>query len=189
MQVFLGLPWALTYASARVAHNQLRMSRSAQRRRQEEDAEAREATLAPLRAEREMLIPAAALRIDELNFQHLTRGKRKRAAPRPVAELCRAQRPSPSVAARRAPYDGAVSAEPISLSVQRAGDETERLIAHLSRALAEEAQVTQPGPVPFEGTRVTVNFNDGRPRADAEQRVREVLNGERDDWPGFLRFD
>lgn len=53
MQVFLGLPWALTSASARVAHNQLRMSRAARQRRQSEDTEAREGTLAPLREELE----------------------------------------------------------------------------------------------------------------------------------------
>lgn len=60
MQVFLGLPWALTAASARVAHNQLRMSRSARRRRREDDAEVREAALAPLRAELETAHQALA---------------------------------------------------------------------------------------------------------------------------------
>lgn len=53
IQVFLGLPWALTHASARVASNQLRMSRSAHQRREREDTQAREATLAPLRQELE----------------------------------------------------------------------------------------------------------------------------------------
>ena len=53
MQLFLGLPWALTHASARVASNSLRMSRSAHQRRQMEDTQAREATLAPLRQELE----------------------------------------------------------------------------------------------------------------------------------------
>jgi len=53
MQLFLGLPWALTHASARVASNSLRMSRSAHQRRQMEDTQAREVTLAPLRQELE----------------------------------------------------------------------------------------------------------------------------------------
>lgn len=51
MQVFLGLPWALTAATARVARNDLRMRRSAQSRRQADDVAAREAALEPVRAE------------------------------------------------------------------------------------------------------------------------------------------
>ena len=51
MQVFLGLPWARTAASARVARNELRMRRSAKSRRRAEDAAARESALAPLRKE------------------------------------------------------------------------------------------------------------------------------------------
>jgi hypothetical protein len=51
MQVFLGLPWALTAATARVALNELRMRRSAKSRRQAEDARARELVLEPVRAE------------------------------------------------------------------------------------------------------------------------------------------
>lgn len=53
MQVFLGLPWALTAATARVANNQLTMQRSALRRRREEDEAARGEALEPLRAELE----------------------------------------------------------------------------------------------------------------------------------------
>jgi hypothetical protein len=51
MQVFLGLPWALTAATARVARNELRMRRSAKNRRQAEDARAREVLLVPVREE------------------------------------------------------------------------------------------------------------------------------------------
>lgn len=53
MQVFLGLPWALTVATARVAGNEVQMRRSARDRRAAEDRRAKEALLAPLRAELE----------------------------------------------------------------------------------------------------------------------------------------
>ena len=49
MQVFLGLPWSHTAASARVALNELGMRASAQRRRAEEDQEARDKALEPTR--------------------------------------------------------------------------------------------------------------------------------------------
>jgi hypothetical protein len=51
MQVILGLPWAQTAATARVARNGLRMKRSARRRRVKEDEAAREHSLEPVRAE------------------------------------------------------------------------------------------------------------------------------------------
>lgn len=51
IQVFLGLPWARTAATARVARNGLRMERSARRRRQADDREARDRLLQPLRDE------------------------------------------------------------------------------------------------------------------------------------------
>jgi hypothetical protein len=87
------------------------------------------------------------------------------------------------------PWEGEnVSAGPLTLSMRRADDDAERLVAHLGRALAEEAQVTQPGPVLFEGTQVTVTFIDGRSREAAKQRVLEALNTESSDWPEFLRF-
>lgn len=53
MQVFLGLPWALTVATVRVAVNEVHMKRSARDRRAAEDRNAREAAMAPLRAELE----------------------------------------------------------------------------------------------------------------------------------------
>jgi hypothetical protein len=53
MQVFLGLPWAQTAATARVARNGLRMERSARQRRRAEDETAREQTFQPLRDELE----------------------------------------------------------------------------------------------------------------------------------------
>jgi hypothetical protein len=49
MQVFLGLPWSQTQASARVALNEVQMRMSAGIRRVAEDEEAREAVLAPTR--------------------------------------------------------------------------------------------------------------------------------------------
>ena len=49
MQVFLGLPWALTYATSRVALNMVRRELSAGRRRSQEDARAREREREPLR--------------------------------------------------------------------------------------------------------------------------------------------
>lgn len=59
MQVFLGLPWSHTAASARVAFNELQMREAARRRRVEEDQRARDDALAPVReklatAEREL---------------------------------------------------------------------------------------------------------------------------------------
>jgi hypothetical protein len=49
MQVFLGLPWSQTQASARVALNEVQMRVSAHPRRAAEDEEARERALAPSR--------------------------------------------------------------------------------------------------------------------------------------------
>jgi len=51
MQVFLGLPWAQTVATTRVARNGLKMEQSARRRRKTEDDAAREVALAPIREE------------------------------------------------------------------------------------------------------------------------------------------
>lgn len=62
MQVFLGLPWAQTAATARVARNGLRMERSARGRRRADDERARERALQPSRDELE----AARRALDEL---------------------------------------------------------------------------------------------------------------------------
>ena len=60
MQVFLGLPWALTHATSRVALNIVRRDLSAGRRRRGDDARAREREREPLR--RQLVEAQGALR-------------------------------------------------------------------------------------------------------------------------------
>jgi hypothetical protein len=77
---------------------------------------------------------------------------------------------------------------PTTLVVLRPGEDTQRLVTHLQRELAEEAQVLAPELPPVVDTPIAVKFRDGRRRMDAALRIREVLDRARSDWPEFLVF-
>ncbi len=118
MQVFLGLPWALTAATARVALATVRRDLNAARRRGRDDAAAREGARAPL----EERLAAARASYDELT---------RRAAP-PSAEdadarVSRFQRLSAELSALSAEVETAKAA--VALAEQEADASERRLLA------------------------------------------------------------
>lgn len=77
---------------------------------------------------------------------------------------------------------------PFTLVVRRAEDETERLVAHLQRELADEARVHATELPTVEGTTIEVEFLDSRRPEEGERRIRELLDAGLGDWAEFVRF-
>jgi hypothetical protein len=113
MQVFLGLPWAQTAATARVARNGLRMLRSARRRRRAEDEAARDRALQPLHDELErtrralddLLTTRAPISPEEADARLATFARAVRMQREAGTQLARAQT---SIELTQLDYDEAV---------------------------------------------------------------------------------
>jgi hypothetical protein len=80
-----------------------------------------------------------------------------------------------------------MSSQFATLYVDEAGEDLERLLAHLQRELGEEASVTWTDQPPVQGTTVHVRFKEPV-EPSAEGRVTGVLEAAREDWSRFLGF-
>jgi hypothetical protein len=127
LQVFLGVPWALTFASARTAERALTHERSAARRRAEEDTAARQRSQDPLRHQHGRLIE----QLEALRRDH---------APFSAGEVDRRrERFAAALRAEREAQDSLVSAEAAIAAAQEDADEVRKRLDAV-----EQSQVIRP---------------------------------------------